>query len=237
MWTTSILPESCRLVIEETLPRGMYVDPDQLQDLSAMGILNTYVPARIDVEAPEFESESFRVIVFRNLKIQENLRVTSVELPVHLRYHKPASPQDSSGGILGDGGLSGGLLSSFSGVSGAQSQGRAQPQLAYSASLPNDIVKLQNPRLFLYCDGKNIVQNCPENIVTSYCDSTGKEKCEYLQIPYKINVNSVEVSVPVGNSDHTPYVVGLTTFVVSGGTIYLMASIFRTVIPQQLHRQ
>ena len=44
MWTTSILPESCRLVVEETLPRGMYVDPDQLRDLSEMGILNTYVP-------------------------------------------------------------------------------------------------------------------------------------------------------------------------------------------------
>ena len=47
MWTTSILPESCRLVIEETLPRGMYVDPDQLRDLSEMGILNTYVPGNI----------------------------------------------------------------------------------------------------------------------------------------------------------------------------------------------
>ena len=112
MWTTSILPESCRLVIEETLPRGMYVDPDQLRDLSEMGILNTYVPgniiifdnfpsertmisqiilmnvieifvARIDVEAPEFESESFRVMVFRNLDIQvmsnkSNLKISSV---------------------------------------------------------------------------------------------------------------------------------------------------------------
>ena len=238
MWTTSILPESCRLLIEETLPRGMYVDPDQLRDLSEMGILNTYVPTCIDVEAPEFESESFRVMVFRNLDTRENPGITSVELPVHLRYHKPTSPQDSSGGISGVGGLAVELLpSSFFEVSGAQSQGGSQPQLAHSASSPVAIVRLQNPRLLLYCDGGNIVQNCPERIVTSYCDSTGKTKCEYLQIPYQINVNSLEVSVPVGNSDHTPYVVGLTTFVVSGGTIYLMASIFRTVIPQQLHRQ
>ena len=71
------------------------------------------------------------------LFFKENLRITSVELPVHLRYHKPASPQDSSGGMLGVGGLAGELLpSSFSGVSGAQSQGGAQPQLAYSASSP-----------------------------------------------------------------------------------------------------
>ena len=55
MWTTSILPESCRLVIEETLPRGMYVDPDQLRDLSEMGILNTYVPGNIIVSCKQYE--------------------------------------------------------------------------------------------------------------------------------------------------------------------------------------
>ena len=54
MWTTSILPESCRLVIEETLPRGMYVDPDQLRDLSEMGILNTYVPGNIIVSCKQY---------------------------------------------------------------------------------------------------------------------------------------------------------------------------------------
>ena len=74
--------------------------------------------------------------------LQENLRITSVELPVHLRYHKPAAPQESNNGMLGVGGLAGELLpSSFSGVSGAQSQGGAQPQLAYSASSPG-ILKL-----------------------------------------------------------------------------------------------
>ena len=52
MWTTSILPESCRLVIEETLPRGMYVDPDQLRDLSEMGKLKTYVPGRPTLDSP-----------------------------------------------------------------------------------------------------------------------------------------------------------------------------------------
>ena len=38
------------------------------------------------MEKPEFESESFRLYVFRELGIQENLRLTQVELPVHLRY-------------------------------------------------------------------------------------------------------------------------------------------------------
>lgn len=41
------------------------------------------------------------------------------------------------------------------------------------------------------------------------------------------NTNGVEVSVPVGNLDHTLHVVALTTLVVSGATIYLMVSLFR----------
>ena len=76
MWTTSILPESCRLVIEETLPRGMYVDPDQLRDLSEMGILNTYVPGNIIVSCKQYEvirifGSSYNVSRFSQTYIDE----------------------------------------------------------------------------------------------------------------------------------------------------------------------
>jgi len=215
MWTTSILPESCRLVVEETLPRGMYVDPDQLRDLRAMTGLKTYIPVAagtvggVDVEAPEWESEAFRVLVFRKLHIQENLRVTSVRMPVHLRYHRPASPNPAHESLANAG----------------------------STSTPLAIVKLPNPRLLLTCDEDDFVSQCPARTVTSYCDSTGSAKCEYLQVPYKVNTNSIEVSVPVGNSDHTWHVVGLTTFVVSGGTVYLLVALFRRTEPINLHRR
>ena len=130
----------------------MYVDPDQLRELKDSTRLNTFIPTKVDVEKPEFESESFRVFIFRKLGIQENLRVTNVQLPVHMRYHKPAQ-------IL-----------------------EAKP----SSSAPTAIVKLQNPRLLLSCEGENVASYCPEKSVTSYCDSSGTEKCEYLQIPYEI---------------------------------------------------
>ena len=39
MLTTSILPPVCTLVVEETMPRGMYVDPDQLRDLQDLGTM------------------------------------------------------------------------------------------------------------------------------------------------------------------------------------------------------
>ena len=43
MLTTTILPDRCQLVVEETIPRGMYVDPDQLRDLAEFTGLRTYV--------------------------------------------------------------------------------------------------------------------------------------------------------------------------------------------------
>lgn len=209
MLTTSMLPPSCRIVIEETVPRGMYVDPDQLRDLEESQGLQTYVAANVDVEKPEFESESFRVYVFRHLRIQENLRVTSVTMPVHLRYHKPSpTPQ---------------------GVSTTNNIGNVDGPSPASQQQPIALVKMQNPRLLLSCDTENVAALCPEKMVTSYCDASGTTKCEYLQIPYKVNVNAIEVSVPVGNSDHAPYVVALTTFIVSGATVYLLVALFREV--------
>ena len=130
----------------------MYVDPDQLRDIQESGGVQTFIPTKVDVEKPEFESESFRVFIFRSLQIQENLRITNVQLPVHMRYHKPAKSSDS------------------------------KPSMASPAA----IVKLQNPRLLLSCEGENMAAQCPEKAVTSFCDSSGTEKCEYLLIPYEV---------------------------------------------------
>ena len=55
-----------------------------------------------------------------------------------------------------------------------------------STSAPSAIVKLQNPRLLLTCEGDNIAAYCPERTVTSFCDSSGTEKCEFLDIPYDV---------------------------------------------------
>jgi len=194
MLTTVSLPERCFLLVEETIPKGMYVDPDQLRDISEFTGLRTYVAANVDVEKPEFEAEVFRLFVFRELEPQENLRVTRVDVPVHLRYHKPREPTDLE---------------------------RARHEQ------PMAIVKMQNPRLLLSCDEEHFATACPERMVSSYCDSSGSTKCEFLNIPYRANTNGVEVSVPVGNLDHTLHVVALTTLVVSGATVYLMVSLFR----------
>ncbi len=85
MLTTTLLPDRCRLVVEETLPKGMYVDPDQLRDLSEFTGMRAYTSARVDVEKPEMDSQAFRLYIFKELAVKENLRLANIELPVHLR--------------------------------------------------------------------------------------------------------------------------------------------------------
>jgi len=53
--------------------------------------------------------------------------------------------------------------------------------------------------------------------------------CNFLKIPLLQNVNSIEVAVPVGNVEHTIYVVAVTSFIVSGATVYLLVTLFREV--------
>nr|ACO15466.1 Phosphatidylinositol-glycan biosynthesis class X protein precursor [Caligus clemensi] len=203
MLTTSVLPDQCTLLIEEIVPRGMYVDPDQMRSLSNKNGNQYYIGVKVDVEKPEFEPESFRLFLFKELKIQENLRVASASFPIHLRYHKPASPMNSA----------------------------VDPSFEASAKSPSAIVKIHNPRLLLRCElGDESIDfddSCPERITSSHCDALGNTKCDYLILSYKVNTKNVEVSVPVGNKEHTPYVVGITTFIVNGGTVYLMVSMFR----------
>jgi len=187
MLTTTLLPDRCSLLVEETIPRGAYVDQDQIRDLRYKVGLRAFIPTKVDIEKPEFESEAFRVFLFRPLRVQENLRVTTIQLPVHMRYHKPAPP----------------------------------PAVAS--------VKINNPRILLSCQEEDIVSNCTDRRVISYCDETGTSKCDWLNLPYKINVANIEVTIPVGNSEQGSLVVAVTTLVTCGATIYLIITITRKV--------
>ena len=54
----------------------------------------------------------------------------------------------------------------------------------------------------------------------------------WVKVPEKCPQNfwSLQVSVPVGNTDHTSLVVGVTTLVTCGATIYIVIALFRWVI-------
>ncbi len=75
--------------MEETIPRGAYVDPDELRELRSKVGLRSLIPSKVDIERPEFEAEAYRVFLFRELVMRENLRVTTVQVPLD-RYESLA---------------------------------------------------------------------------------------------------------------------------------------------------
>ena len=44
MLTTTLLPDNCQLLVEETMPRGAYVDPDEMRDLRFKTGLRSFIP-------------------------------------------------------------------------------------------------------------------------------------------------------------------------------------------------
>ena len=53
--------------------------------------------------------------------------------------------------------------------------------------------------------------------------------CDLREVSFQALMNAGQVSVPVGNSEHTHLVVAVTTLVTSGATIYLVISMFRQI--------
>ncbi|XP_067005392.1 phosphatidylinositol-glycan biosynthesis class X protein [Anabrus simplex] len=79
----------CYVVLEELLPSGLYVNPDQLADLRRLGQVSACAQGHVDVEAPKQNSSSHLVHVYSFLEQTQNLLSAKVILPFHLRYHNP----------------------------------------------------------------------------------------------------------------------------------------------------
>uniref|UniRef100_A0A1B6EKN5 Phosphatidylinositol-glycan biosynthesis class X protein n=1 Tax=Cuerna arida TaxID=1464854 RepID=A0A1B6EKN5_9HEMI len=82
--------QHCFLALRETLPSGLYVSPDQLEDLARLGQVQACANTSVDVEAPEPVSSNLSVLIYSGLERAENLLSAKLVLPVHARYHAPS---------------------------------------------------------------------------------------------------------------------------------------------------
>lgn len=82
---------NCVILLKELLPSGLYVDTYQTDSLYQHGAAKVYSPAEIDLELPEYLSQSHEIFVYKNTTSYDtdDLLQAEVSLPVHLRYHRP----------------------------------------------------------------------------------------------------------------------------------------------------
>ncbi|XP_041362714.1 phosphatidylinositol-glycan biosynthesis class X protein-like [Gigantopelta aegis] len=86
--------DNCHLLMQETLPAGLYVDPYQLNSLLPFGGPQVLIDQPVDIEAPEYKSSPLNIYVFARLypvKQSKGQHTADVTLPLHLRYHRPSS--------------------------------------------------------------------------------------------------------------------------------------------------
>ncbi|XP_053609484.1 phosphatidylinositol-glycan biosynthesis class X protein-like [Plodia interpunctella] len=81
------LYEDCMVSLEQTLPPGVFANPDELGELRRTHRLNAIPKNRVNVELPASQSQPSTVFVMGSV-VQSKV---SLWLPVHARYHHAKS--------------------------------------------------------------------------------------------------------------------------------------------------
>ncbi|XP_073481718.1 phosphatidylinositol-glycan biosynthesis class X protein [Aquarana catesbeiana] len=82
--------DSCRILLNETMPSGLFMDPFQISSLQQHHLVEAIVPTSIDVEAPEYLSKEHTALVY--MKPDETCKDCYIStVPVHARYHRPSA--------------------------------------------------------------------------------------------------------------------------------------------------
>ncbi|XP_033751668.1 phosphatidylinositol-glycan biosynthesis class X protein-like [Pecten maximus] len=91
---------NCDVMLLELLPPGAYIDPFQLRSLREFGGPR-FISNPVDVEQPEYLAPSLNVSLYTSpLSDDVDSLMTSVTIPVHLRYHRPSSSSENISVII-----------------------------------------------------------------------------------------------------------------------------------------
>lgn len=77
---------SCSAALMLEVAPGMFVNPDQADDLRRLGKLDIFIDGTVDIEVPAHEAIKHTVYIYlNNSQLSTKL---SVKLPIHLRYQR-----------------------------------------------------------------------------------------------------------------------------------------------------
>ncbi|XP_018415872.1 PREDICTED: phosphatidylinositol-glycan biosynthesis class X protein [Nanorana parkeri] len=82
--------DSCRILLNETIPSGLFMDPYQISSQQQHNLVEVIVPKSIDIEAPEYLSKGHTALVY--MKPDESCNDCYIStVPVHARYHRSSA--------------------------------------------------------------------------------------------------------------------------------------------------
>lgn len=82
--------ENCSILLQETIPSGLFLDPYQLSSLRQHNLTEVILLNPVDLEAPEYLSAEVNALVYtRPDQSCDDCFISSV--PIHARYHRPSA--------------------------------------------------------------------------------------------------------------------------------------------------
>nr|KAF6379849.1 phosphatidylinositol glycan anchor biosynthesis class X [Myotis myotis] len=83
--------QTCRLLIKQYIPAGLFVDPYELASLQERNVTEAVmVSENFNIEAPNYLSKESEVLIYARQDSQ-CIDCFQAFLPVHYRYHRPHS--------------------------------------------------------------------------------------------------------------------------------------------------
>ncbi|XP_073432676.1 phosphatidylinositol-glycan biosynthesis class X protein isoform X2 [Dendrobates tinctorius] len=80
----------CSILLRETLPSGLYLDPYQLSSRRQHNLTEVVLMSSVDLEAPEYLSAESQALVYMEPE-QSGAGGFISSVPMHARYHRPSA--------------------------------------------------------------------------------------------------------------------------------------------------
>ncbi|XP_072022229.1 phosphatidylinositol-glycan biosynthesis class X protein-like isoform X1 [Amphiura filiformis] len=93
---------TCWFMLVEAVPRGMYVDLDQIKAVESFGAPKVLSYEEIDVEQPAYLSPEHTILVYSPhlMTDSKHYGTIHVDMPIHLRYHRPSRDTDVTSALV-----------------------------------------------------------------------------------------------------------------------------------------
>uniref|UniRef100_A0A2R8ZXE6 Phosphatidylinositol-glycan biosynthesis class X protein n=1 Tax=Pan paniscus TaxID=9597 RepID=A0A2R8ZXE6_PANPA len=195
---------TCRLLIKQDIPAGLYVDPYELASLRERNITEAVmVSENFDIEAPNYLSKESEVLIYAR-RDSQCIDCFQAFLPVHCRYHRPHS-EDGEASIV----VNNPDLLMFCDQAGSRRMIRFRFD-SFDKTIEFPILKCW-----------------AHSEVAAPCALENEDICQWNKMKYKSVYKNVILQVPVGLTVHTSLVCSVTLLITILCSTLILVAVFK----------
>ncbi|KAG8511028.1 Phosphatidylinositol-glycan biosynthesis class X protein, partial [Galemys pyrenaicus] len=190
--------QTCRLLIKQHIPTGLFVDPYELASLQERNITEAVMVSEdFNIEAPNYLSKESEVLIYARQDSQ-CIDCFQAFLPVHYRYHRPHSKDGETFIVVNN------------------------PDLLMYCD-QGFLIRCST----IFFSEFPILKCWSQSEVAAPCALKSKDICQWNNMKYKSVYKNVTLHVPVGLTIHTSLVCSVTLLVTILCSTLILVAVFK----------